>query len=37
MPFTPEPLTFSFDQPYPQRVHANGHRKHHAHEQYDGA
>jgi 7,8-dihydro-6-hydroxymethylpterin dimethyltransferase len=25
VPFTPEPLTFLFDQPYPQQVRANGH------------
>ncbi|HEU5368931.1 MAG TPA: hypothetical protein VFU69_10720, partial [Ktedonobacterales bacterium] len=27
VPFTPEPLTFAFDQPSPQRVRANGHNK----------
>lgn len=34
MPFTPEPLTFNFEQPYPQVTsrngHANGHKDSHA-------
>jgi len=27
-PFNPEPLTFSFDQPYPQQMRKNGHNGH---------
>jgi uncharacterized radical SAM superfamily Fe-S cluster-containing enzyme len=26
IPFEPSPLTFSFDQPYPQHIHSNGHK-----------
>ncbi len=36
-PFTPEPLTFSFDQPYPQNVRANGHAKQPGNGQAHGA